>query len=264
MRPTWPRSAAKTPSWQVSEDSTRIVVLTVANGTLSFSVSCGPQLGAHRADREVGREQGREEHQLAGEPDDRAHADHAGSVVMPVQAGCRDRSCSRHAIIMAHRPASEVTPTPGASLRPIVVDMLTTGAAELDLPPFTWDRVFTDWGLDPWLFVATVWVAGLYLSGCGRCAAAATAGRWARTLAFVVVGMGLVLLRDPVGARGVRHHAAERAHGPAHDAVDGGAAGAGARGAGDPGAAHAAAQRRGAGCWRCCTRGWPGCCPSRR
>src|SRR3954451_16454847 len=37
-RPTWPRSAAKTPSWQVSEDSTRIVVLTAANGTLSFSV----------------------------------------------------------------------------------------------------------------------------------------------------------------------------------------------------------------------------------
>src|SRR5438309_2975910 len=30
---TSPRSAAKTPSWQVSEESTRIVVLTDANGT---------------------------------------------------------------------------------------------------------------------------------------------------------------------------------------------------------------------------------------
>src|SRR3954469_19097500 len=43
-RPTWPRSAAKTPSWQVSEDSTRIVGLTAANGTFSFSV-----LIAHRS-----------------------------------------------------------------------------------------------------------------------------------------------------------------------------------------------------------------------
>src|SRR3954465_10932694 len=38
VRPTWPRSAAKTPSWQVSDDSTRIVVLTEANGTFSFAV----------------------------------------------------------------------------------------------------------------------------------------------------------------------------------------------------------------------------------
>ena len=38
MRPTWPRSAAKTPSWQVSEDSTRTVVLTAANGTSSSAV----------------------------------------------------------------------------------------------------------------------------------------------------------------------------------------------------------------------------------
>src|SRR3954447_18920669 len=37
-RPTWPRSAANTPSWQVTDDSTRTVVLTEANGTLSFSV----------------------------------------------------------------------------------------------------------------------------------------------------------------------------------------------------------------------------------
>ncbi len=38
VRPTWPRSAANTPSWQVTEDSTRIVVLTVANGTFSSAV----------------------------------------------------------------------------------------------------------------------------------------------------------------------------------------------------------------------------------
>ena len=45
VRPTWPRSAAKTPSWQVSEESTRTVVLTAANGTLSFSVSCAHRSG---------------------------------------------------------------------------------------------------------------------------------------------------------------------------------------------------------------------------
>src|SRR3954464_6780084 len=38
VRPTWPRSAAKTPSWQVADDSTRIVVLTAANVTLRCSV----------------------------------------------------------------------------------------------------------------------------------------------------------------------------------------------------------------------------------
>src|SRR3954464_15521435 len=43
-RPTCPRSAAKTPSWQVADDSTRIVVLTAANGTLRWVVLC-----AHRA-----------------------------------------------------------------------------------------------------------------------------------------------------------------------------------------------------------------------
>src|SRR3954471_3899912 len=44
-RPTWPRSAAKTPSWQVAEDRTRTVVFTAANGTLSFSVLCAHSSG---------------------------------------------------------------------------------------------------------------------------------------------------------------------------------------------------------------------------
>ena len=45
MRPTWPRSAAKTPSWQVSDDSTRIVVLTAANTTLRCWVFCAQSTG---------------------------------------------------------------------------------------------------------------------------------------------------------------------------------------------------------------------------
>src|SRR3954451_7907067 len=45
VRPTWPRSAAKTPSWQVADDSTRIVVLTEANGTLRWVVLCAHKAG---------------------------------------------------------------------------------------------------------------------------------------------------------------------------------------------------------------------------
>jgi len=44
-RPTLPASALKTPIWQVTEESTRIVVLTAANGTFSFSVLAGHSSG---------------------------------------------------------------------------------------------------------------------------------------------------------------------------------------------------------------------------
>ena len=42
VRPTWPSSARKTPSWQVTEESTRIVVFTAASGTLRIAV-CSAQ-----------------------------------------------------------------------------------------------------------------------------------------------------------------------------------------------------------------------------
>ena len=71
-----------------------------------------------------------------------------------------------------------------------------------------------------------------------------------RTLSFVVARHGQLLRDHVVGDRGVRHGAAERAHGPAHGAVDDGAAVPGARRPGDAGAAHAAAPGRAAGCWR--------------
>jgi len=77
--------------------------------------------------------------------------------------------------------------------------MLSTGAAELDLPPFTWERVFTGWGLDPWLFVATVWVAGLYLTGVWTLRRRGDHWPWARTLSFVVVGMGLFVFATQSG-----------------------------------------------------------------
>ena len=42
---TSPRSAAKTPSWQVTEDSTKTVVFTLAKGILSFAVSSAQMPG---------------------------------------------------------------------------------------------------------------------------------------------------------------------------------------------------------------------------
>jgi cytochrome c oxidase assembly factor CtaG len=59
-----------------------------------------------------------------------------------------------------------------------------------DLPRFTLGRVFTEWSLDPFLFVATVWAAGLYLWGVA--VLRRRGDRWpiARTISFVGIGMG--------------------------------------------------------------------------
>jgi cytochrome c oxidase assembly factor CtaG len=58
------------------------------------------------------------------------------------------------------------------------------------LPEFTVGRVFTEWSLDPFLFVGAVWVTGLYVVGVA--ALRRRGDRWplGRTLAFVVAGMG--------------------------------------------------------------------------
>lgn len=58
------------------------------------------------------------------------------------------------------------------------------------LPPFTFARVFTEWGLDPYLFIVTVWVAGLYLWGVYRLRSRGDRWPWARTGSFVILGMG--------------------------------------------------------------------------
>jgi cytochrome c oxidase assembly factor CtaG len=77
--------------------------------------------------------------------------------------------------------------------------MLTTGVEQLDLPRFTLGRALTDWTLDPWLFVVTVWVVGLYLLGV--LTLRRRGDRWpvGRTFMFVVVGMGLFALATQSG-----------------------------------------------------------------
>ncbi len=69
--------------------------------------------------------------------------------------------------------------------------LLLDGAGSLDgLPPFTIGRILTEWGLDPFLAVVTVWVSGAYLFGVWLLRSRGDHWPAARTLAFVVAGMG--------------------------------------------------------------------------
>jgi cytochrome c oxidase assembly factor CtaG len=58
------------------------------------------------------------------------------------------------------------------------------------LPPFSAASLFTEWGIDPFLFVATVWAAGLYLFGVWVLRSRGDAWPVGRTISFVVLGMG--------------------------------------------------------------------------
>jgi cytochrome c oxidase assembly factor CtaG len=62
--------------------------------------------------------------------------------------------------------------------------------AVLDLPRFTLGQVFTDWTMDPFLFVGTVWVAGLYVLGVVALRRRGDAWPVARAISFVGVGLG--------------------------------------------------------------------------
>jgi len=62
--------------------------------------------------------------------------------------------------------------------------------AVADLPRFTAGSVFTEWGLDPYLFVGTVWVAGVYLLGVWMLRSRGDAWPIGRTAAFVLSGCG--------------------------------------------------------------------------
>lgn len=57
------------------------------------------------------------------------------------------------------------------------------------LAPFGLGRVITEWGVDPWLTVLSVWVAGLYLWGVWVLRSRGDRWPWGRTLSFVV-GIG--------------------------------------------------------------------------
>lgn len=74
--------------------------------------------------------------------------------------------------------------------------------AVVDLPRFTATSVFTAWGIDPYLFVGTVWVAGLYLLGVWTLHARGVHWPLGRSAAFLVGGVGsfYVATQSGIGA----------------------------------------------------------------
>ena len=76
---------------------------------------------------------------------------------------------------------------------------LTGVSALADLPPFTLPRVFTAWSLDPFLTVLIVWVTGLYLFGVYVLHSRGDSWPFARTLSFVVPGMGAFFVATSSG-----------------------------------------------------------------
>jgi putative copper resistance protein D len=77
-------------------------------------------------------------------------------------------------------------------------ELAASSAAEA-LPRFTWGRVFTDWTIDPFLFVLTVWVTGLYVVGVVVLRRRGVHWPVGRTLAFVVAGMGVFFVATASG-----------------------------------------------------------------
>lgn len=65
-----------------------------------------------------------------------------------------------------------------------------TSGATPDLPRFTFGAIFSQWGIDPVLFIATVWVVGIYLVGVWSLRHRGDDWPLGRTLAFTVGGMG--------------------------------------------------------------------------
>jgi putative copper resistance protein D len=83
---------------------------------------------------------------------------------------------------------------PNVLLHPLLQTVPTvavpTSSGTPDLPRFTVGTIFTQSGIDPVLFVLTVWVVGLYLVGVWTLRQRGDAWPLGRTLAFVVGGMG--------------------------------------------------------------------------
>ena len=67
---------------------------------------------------------------------------------------------------------------------------LTSAESLSDLPPFSAASVLSEWGVDPFLFVVSVWVTGLYLYGVWVLRRRGDTWPVGRTLSFVVLGMG--------------------------------------------------------------------------
>lgn len=76
---------------------------------------------------------------------------------------------------------------------------LADAGPALDLPPWGPATLFTGWGIDPFLFVLTAWIGGLYLWGVWILHR--RGDRWpiARTLSFCLVGIGALVVATQSG-----------------------------------------------------------------
>src|SRR3954454_20237939 len=196
-RPTWPRSAAKTPSWQVSDDSTRIVVLTEANGKFSFSVFCAHRTGltdrivkydANSAAKNISSLESQmmvPTLTMLGRSWCPCRREAGIAVAVATRSLCREprTRAPRVPVFRGHKVHSVYFPSAGPLL-------LTLQDTAVDLPRFGLGAVVTQWTLAPVPFVLTVWVAGLYLLGVHRMRRRGDRWPLGRTLAFVVLGMG--------------------------------------------------------------------------
>ena len=72
-------------------------------------------------------------------------------------------------------------------------------AAASSLPPFGLSRIVTEWGMDPFLTIVTVWVAGAYLVGVRALHRRGDRWPWPRTVSFVVLGMGIFYVATSSG-----------------------------------------------------------------
>lgn len=81
---------------------------------------------------------------------------------------------------MLHSPA----------VAPFFTQVIPVATLPPALPPFRPASVFTEWGLDPYLFLVSFWGAGIYLWGVYALRRRGDAWPWPRTLSFVVGGVG--------------------------------------------------------------------------
>lgn len=82
---------------------------------------------------------------------------------------------------------------PRGALSILVRVMQALAVAEQDvptLPPFTFVRALTDWGIDPGPFVLCVWLAGLYVIGVRVLRRRGDRWPWGRSVAFLLAGVG--------------------------------------------------------------------------
>src|SRR4051794_37385459 len=120
-----------------------------------------------------------------------AVAGEATSSLWPVAVALPPRPPCRFTVHYVTPPAGH-----GARLRcprpayPGEVLLADDPASLAGQPPFTFGRVFTAWELDPVLTVVVIWVTGLYLLGVWRLDERGDRWPLARTVSFVVPGMG--------------------------------------------------------------------------